>query len=357
MDPITEVTVATRTVPLAREIRLGGFVVRERTYAIVRIRTRSGLVGNAYAQTRGAPIAAVIEALFAGALVGADAGNVEGIWRSCFSSTMGVGRTGLVVRALSLIDIALWDIRAQHAGQPLYQVLGGTERDVPVLLVAGYPQTSEDVGQVVATACEGAANGHSLIKIARASDPSVTRDALSQLAGALPAATRIVVDGSWFWTDPEDAAREIATWAPYPIAWVEDPFAPEDSRAYGDLRRRVGAPIGVGDEVTDVHAFEHLVAAEGLDILRLDIATIGGITPALEVIEKAAGWNVPVSLHISPETSIHIAAAFPSTLGVETFVRSGNPYDLSHKLCDGGPTFRGGMATPSPMPGLGFRIH
>jgi L-alanine-DL-glutamate epimerase-like enolase superfamily enzyme len=118
----------------------------------------------------------------------------------------------------------------------------------------------------------------------------------------------------------------------------------------------VDLPIGVGDEVTDVHAFDHLVAAQGLDILRLDVATIGGISPALQVIEKAAGWDIPVSLHISPETSIHIAAAFPQTLGVETFVRSGNPYDLSHELCVGGPEFRGGMATPSSRPGIGFTI-
>ncbi|WP_326822080.1 mandelate racemase/muconate lactonizing enzyme family protein [Streptosporangium sp. NBC_01756] len=355
-DPISSITVTTRTVPLPRPLQLGSFVVTERTYALVHVTTRDGFVGCAYAQTRGAPIAAVIETLFAPLLTGKDSLDVEARWRECFRSTLGVGRTGLVPRALSLVDIALWDVRAQRAARPLFRLLGGEKDRVPLMLVAGYPHAREDVDEIVETAVRAADKGYSLVKIARAQDASVTRHALSELAISLPDSTRVVVDASWFWENADQALAEISNWREFPIAWVEDPFPPENVRAYQELHKRSDLPIGVGDEVTDIHAFDHLAAADGLDILRLDVATIGGITPALGVARSATSWGLPVSMHISPEVSAHLAAALPGVTNIETFDRSGNRYDPSHELCTGGPEFGNGTAKLRDVPGLGFTI-
>jgi L-alanine-DL-glutamate epimerase-like enolase superfamily enzyme len=355
-DPISSITVRTQTMPLPRALQLGPYVVTERTYALVHVTTRDGFVGCAYAQTRGAPVAAVIETLFAPILTGKDSRDVEARWRECFRSTMGVGRTGLVPRALSLVDIALWDIRAQRADRALFRLLGGETDHVPVMLVAGYPHTREDVDEVVETAVRAADDGYPLVKIARAQDESVTRHALSELARSLPDSTRVVVDASWFWEDADQALAEISNWRELPIAWVEDPFPPENVRAYRELHKQSDLPIGVGDEVTDVHAFDHLATAEGLDILRLDVATIGGVTPALGMVHSAMAWGLPVSMHISPEVSAHLAAALPGVTGIETFDRSGNRYDPSHQLCEGGPEFGNGTAKLRDVPGLGFTI-
>lgn len=356
-DPIASVVTTTVTVPLPRTLRLGAFEVRQRHYALVRVTTDSGLTGCAYAQTRGAPISQIIDALLTPVVAGKDSAAVDTRWQECFTSTVGVGRTGLVVRALSLLDIALWDIRGQRAGLPLYRLLGGTRDQVPVMIVAGYPQRPGDIEEVVATARQAAADGHRLIKIARAADPTVMNEVLRQLAGALPETARIVVDGSWVWERTDDAVREIATWRDAPLAWVEDPFRPEDVLAYRDLRRSTDVPVGVGDEVTDTYAFERLAENDGMDVLRLDVATIGGITPALRVARRAENWGLPVSLHISPEVSAHLAAALPGVNGIETFVRSGNPYDPSHELITGGPEFTGGQARLSAAPGLGFTLR
>jgi len=355
-DRITEITTTLVRKPLQQELHLGPFTVTERLYAVVQVHTQDGLTGSAYAQTRGAPITEIIDSMLRPLLAGKDSAAIEARWQDCFRSTMGVGRSGMLLRALSLIDIALWDIQAQRAQLPLYRLLGGVRDRVPVMLVAGYPNDPDDVDEVVHAALAGAQRGHPLVKIARAADPAVTLATLNALAGQLPMTTRVVVDASWTWQRADQALTEMHHWPSDIVAWVEDPFPPESTAAYQALRAGSRIAVGVGDEVTDPHVYDALVAAGGLDILRLDVATIGGITAAVRVLHRAEHWALPVSTHISSEVSAHLAGAHASITSIETFDRSGNRYDPSHELCQGGPTFADGHAELAEAPGVGWSL-
>jgi L-alanine-DL-glutamate epimerase-like enolase superfamily enzyme len=93
-------------------------------------------------------------------------------------------------------------------------------------------------------------------------------------------------------------------------------------------------------------------------VLRLDGPAVGGVTPSLRVQELAAERGVPVSLHIYPEISAHLAPLRPGTI-VETFdatIPGGNPLDPAHLLRTGGTVFEGGTATAPDAPGLGFEL-
>src|SRR5207244_2587217 len=81
---------------------------------------------------------------------------ISACWEACFRSTIASGRVGVVMRALSLLDMALWDIKARRAGLPLWRLLGGYAPTVPAVLVAGYPtgQEPEELGEKVG-ACAG----------------------------------------------------------------------------------------------------------------------------------------------------------------------------------------------------------
>ncbi len=353
-DRIVEVTTTEVRKRLTRELLLGPFRVAERVYAVVTIRTESGLEGFGYAQTRGAPIAEIVDSLLRPVLVGRDSAAIEARWRDCFRAHMGVGRTGMLLRALSLVDIALWDIQGKRAGLPLHRLLGGVRERVPVMMVAAYPNDAGDVAEAVSAVAAAANAGHRLVKIARAADPAVTLETLTRLDGLLPAGTRLVVDGSWTWQRPDEALEEVAAWPSERIAWLEDPFPPESAAAYGRMRAVAAVPIGAGDEVTDPNLYDALVRAGGLDVLRLDVATIGGITAAVRVIHRAEQWALPVSTHISTEVSAHLAAAFPAVTSIETFDRSGNRYDPSHELFRGGPEIVDGHAVLTERPGLGL---
>lgn len=353
-DAIREVTAELVHMQLDRELRLGPFTVTERAYAVVTIRTDAGLLGHAYAQTRGAPVVEIVENLLTPHLVGRDSASIQARWIELFRANMGVGRSGILMRALSLTDTALWDIQAQRAGLPLYKLLGGSRTVVPVMRVAGYPSDEGSIDEVVAASQLAADEGHVLIKIARAADPSITRATLARLDDQLPPAVRVVVDASWTWDRPEQALEEIHTWPSVRIAWVEDPFPPEATTAYRDLVVRSPVAVGAGDEVTDPQTHTNLATEARVDVVRLDVSTIGGISAAVKVLHRAEQWARPVSTHISSEVSAHLAAAFPVIANIESFDRAGNRYDPSHALFEGGPLFAGGRVTMTETPGIGW---
>lgn len=355
-DPITDIAVHVVAKPLPRPLQLGPVTVPERRYAVLHLRTTSGLVGAAYAQTRGAPVADLVTTMLTPLLVGRDSASIEARWRDAYRGTMAIGRTGLVMRALSLIDVALWDVQAQRAGLPLYRLLGGVRAEVPVMMVAGYPDGAQDVDETVAAALAAATAGHRLVKFARAADPAVNLQILEQLADTLPATCRVVVDASWIWERPADALAEASRWSSLPVAWLEDPFPPERTSAYVELRRQCPVPVGAGDEAGDSSTLERLLDAAAVDVLRLDLMTVGGITAGVRVIHDAERHGVPVSLHICPEVSAHVAAAFGVVTSIETFDRGGNRLDPSHELVAGGPDFTGGVAVLPDTAGIGWTL-
>jgi len=308
-DAITDVAAWSRALPLPRPLRIGPMTVARREYALVRVTCASGAVGEAYAQSRGAPVPEVVERLFAPVLAGADATDVAGRVDDLERATLAVGRVGLVRRALSLVDLALHDAAGRRAGTPVHALLGRPAAPVAVTYVAGYPATA-----------------------------------------------RLAVDANWVWRTPDEAAGELRGWPLERLAWVEDPFVPEDLEALAGLRRRVTVPVAAGDELADPAGAVRLLDA-GVDVLRLDVATIGGLRAAADLVERAAARGTPVSLHISPESSIHVATGNDAVLDIETFDRAGNPFDPSHELVKGGPAFTGGVAVPADRPGLGFTLR
>ncbi len=160
------------------------------------------------------------------------------------------------------------------------------------------------------------------------------------------------------WEDVPDALAELEGWGS-----TATRLAGGSARARGRPRLRRApptgrCPIGVGDELTSRQSFQALADARALDVLRLDVVAIGGITPAREVLALAAEHDLEVSLHVYPETSIHLAMA--SGAIVETFERGlpgGNPLDPSDRLVIGGPVFAGGLATASESVGPRLRAR
>jgi len=355
---VSAVRAGTATLPLPAPLRLGPVVVTEREYAAVEVETDDGLVGKAYCLTRNAPVVACVERLVTPVVMGREWSGPEEAWDACSRATVLIGRTGLVVRAIGLVDIALWDIAAQRAGLPLWRHLGGADPTAPAMLVASYPLTDRTPESLAADVVRYGAAGWWLLKIARDSDPDRMRRWLETAAAGLPAEARLVVDAGNGWRSSDEALAELPLWGETPLAWLEDPLVPEDAESCAQIRRGGPHPVGVGDEVTHIGTFRALLDADAIDVLRLDVPAVGGVTPSLRVQELAAERGVPVSLHIYPEISAHLAPLRPGTI-VETFdatIPGGNPLDPAHLLRTGGTVFEGGTATAPDAPGLGFEL-
>lgn len=359
VDRIVSVTAGERQIRLPEPLALGSMRIPCRYYTVVEVACESGAAGVAYAQTRGAPVAETVERLLAPLLLGRDGEAVEERWAEMAAATIAVGRCGLVTRGISLLDNALWDARGKRHGAPVWQLLGAAEpRPVPVMYVAGYPRDRDRVEEIVAAATTAAASGHRVIKVPRTPDPELTRETLERLDASLPPEAVVVVDANWAWGSVDAARAEMAPWPRQRLGWIEDPFVPERADLLAALRADGGVAVAAGDDLTDeVHATA-LREREAVDVLRLDVAAIGGITAASRHLAAAAARSLPVSFHISPEISIHLATAFPQCrCDIETFDRAGNPFDPSHELIAEGPEWSGGTALAPDRPGLGLTLR
>jgi L-alanine-DL-glutamate epimerase-like enolase superfamily enzyme len=357
IDPIVDVRAVTADFVLPRPLRLGPLFISSRAYAFVEITTESGHSGCAYALSRGAPVSMTVNHVLRPLLLGQDADAIAARNEECIRATLSVGRVGLLVRALSLVDIALWDIKAKRAGQPLWRLLGGYQNEIPVLLVAGYLTDDTTPEELAEQLGDFARQGYRMLKLARTPEPALTRRLLEETARAVPEGCGVVVDAAWVWRSVREAAAELKSWGnALDLLWVEDPLPPENARACARLREQAKLPFAIGDEVTDLHVLRALVEAEALDVVRVDATTIGGISGALRAYHMAGAAGFEVSPHVYPEVHVHLAAALPGVLGVETFDPSGSPFDPSRSFIEGGPIYRAGCAIAPETPGLGFGL-
>src|SRR5581483_7281953 len=142
MPKITSISVATARVPLDHVTSFATRTVSARDYGLVKVRSTEGVqgIGFCYAgSTGGALVAHAVEQLLAPLLLGEDSLRVEGLWQRMFQESLLHGRAGSVMRAISILDCAMWDLNACSAGLPLYQYLGAAVMDeVPAYASGGY---------------------------------------------------------------------------------------------------------------------------------------------------------------------------------------------------------------------------
>ncbi|MEV8173166.1 mandelate racemase/muconate lactonizing enzyme family protein [Microbacterium sp. NPDC079176] len=348
MTEIARIDTATTVLPLAAPLHLGAMTVTRREYSAVRVTDADGTVGVAYCLSREAPMAEIVERLVAGHAIDTDADDPAATWERMLRGSAIVGRVGLVRRAIGLVDIALWDIAARRAGMPLWQMLGTGDAPRDAMLVAAYPSPARTPREVADEVLVQSA-GWAQVKISRTPDPAYMRELITTVSRELPDGTALVVDVGFGWPDADTALAEIAQWGDPHLAWLEDPLLPEDAAGCARIRRESGLAVAVGDEVTDPAVLRALVDEGGVDVLRLDVVAIGGVTPARDVIAWASEGGVSVSGHVYPEVTAHLG------IGVETFARGVNPYDPAPSFIIGGPRFEGRVRPPT-SPGLGFGL-
>ncbi|WP_137391390.1 hypothetical protein [Rhodoligotrophos defluvii] len=138
------------SIPLAKPLSFGNFTVAARAYAAVRIVTRGGLVADCLSHTRRSPVDVAIADLLAPQLIGRDALQTGARLADIRRAILAIEDDGVIGRARSMVDICLWDLKAQALGVPVWQLLGGHMRDVRVALVEGYEIEGESERDIAA---------------------------------------------------------------------------------------------------------------------------------------------------------------------------------------------------------------
>src|SRR6476661_5209234 len=144
---ITGITTKEYRWPRHKPIANGKHTYTHVTFAVVEIETSEGITGIGLGG--GGEIERATIAHLTPMLIGEDPIDVERLWQKMWVPKL-IGRRGLTTRAISAIDIGLWDIRAKVAGMPLYKMLGGYRDRVPTYIAGGYYEEDKGLQELAA---------------------------------------------------------------------------------------------------------------------------------------------------------------------------------------------------------------
>ena len=362
-----------------------------------RIHTDQGLVGCGESYYIPEAVEAVIHDWFRHRLLGADALAIESHWRFLYERAANFGVRGAELRALSAVDLALWDILGQATGQPIHRLLGGPVRErVRVYNSCGHPgygagsgrhgwpgmgsigepgplaDTWQALHEPAALARELVELGYSALKVwpfdraaieggpglLGAADIDEAMGPLRAMRDAVGWDLELLVDGHAHFQFPAamriaEALREVR-----PL-WLEDILKMDNIAMLAEFRRQSRMPISASEMLLTRPDFAEVLEQRAADYLMVDPTWVGGISEARRIADMAQAYNIPVSTHdctgpLTLYAGIHLNAALPNCILQET-VRA-HIHTVYPKLVDEVPEVAGGHVALPARPGLGASL-
>ena len=374
---------------------------------LLRIHTDAGTVGGepviGHGETYYVPhaVAATLHDWMSRRLLGADATAIESHWRFLYERGTAFGVRGCELRAISAIDLALWDILGQLTERPVWKLLGGPVRDaIPVYNSCGGPTYGRrpkdapdaqgwpghgDVGQpgplednynsvhhAGDLAEELLAAGYTAMKTwsldqvyrqsgsHRVSWPDLEQALrpLHEIRERVGLKMELMLDGHGFFSLPA-ALRIAEAMRPIQPLWLEDVIRPDCVDTIADFRYRAGVPIAVSEMLVSREEYRQVLQQRAADYTMIDPTWVGGISETRRAAELSQAFNVPTLMHdcTGPLTlfaGLHIAASCANVTYQET-VRSHLKTLYPLLIDEPVVVINGHLPLPS-RPGLGVRL-
>jgi L-alanine-DL-glutamate epimerase-like enolase superfamily enzyme len=357
---IVSVEARTATVPLQNPTSFSTRQVFARDYAVVRVRTEDGQEGQGfcYGGSRGGSlVASAVQILLAPLLVGRSSLQVEGLWRDMYQETLLHGRAGSVMRAISIVDIALWDRNARAAGLPLSHYLGGTGRaTVPAYASGGYYLDGKTPDKLAQEMAGYVKMGFKAVKMkVGRGDPKSEEARIRAAREAVGDDIILTLDANNAWQDLPTAMEYMKRYEPSNPYWIEEPFGPDDMDNHAELAQRTSVMVATGEIEAGRWRHKELLDKRAAAILQTDAAVCGGITEFRRIAATAASYGVNLCPHWFHDLHVHLVAATPNAQYVEFF-----PDDQVlnfRRLVDTQLEVRDGELVVPTTPGLGFRLR
>lgn len=368
---------------------------------LVRVHTEDGQIGCGETYYTPQAIESLIHDWMAHRLLGAESTDIEAHWRFLYERCTAFGYPGAELRALSAIDVALWDILGQVCGQPIWKLLGGAaQKKVRIYNTCGGPGygTKQQSTPIVAShpgwpgygdegqrgplqdnwasihaagelAEELVAEGILGMKVwpfdryahrgggvyLSAADIEAGMKPLREIRDRVGDKIEIMIEGHAFFTLPAalrlaSALREIKPF------WLEDVLRVDNVSTLADFRQQSGLPIAASEMLLGRPAYLALLQAKAADYVMIDPTWSGGISETRRIIDLAQMHNLPATMHdcTGPMTlfsGMHCAVASTNVILQETVrahIRTFYQY-----LIDRQPQIENGWFLPPSDPGLG----
>jgi len=353
---ITQVQAFAISIPLRAAVADAVRRITHRDHFLVRLVTEDGLEGTGFTLGYDSSLAMVslMETIFRPILEGADALEAECLWGEMYRQSIQAGRRGAALRAISAIDIALWDLRGKRAGLPVMELLGVQSKKLRCYATGGYYRDGQTIDELVREYEGYVAQGFTAVKL-KVGKLSPREDAarMAAVRKALGEDVDILLDANGGWTHAPAAVaamRRLEEHRPY---WIEEPVRADNIAAMARIAEALDTPVATGELEATRWAFADLVERKAADILQPDATVVGGVGEWLKVAHMAAAFDIPVAPHYNWDIHTQLLASVPNGLFIEYFVR-GSDVKVFDEVLENPISPVDGYISPRGEPGFGL---
>lgn len=330
--------------PVVSSVRKSDGIV----FVLLDVVTDEGVKGIAYAQAFHLNGAQAIRSCLnhlESVVVGEDPRNIEHIWRKMLEATKLLGHQGLPMFALSMVDIALWDILGKIVGLPVCRLLGGEPGTFEAYQSEGLWLVSPT--EAANQAETFAASGFRSLKM-RLGRVNREEDiqAVFEVRKAIGEQIELMGDVNQGWTieRAESMGKRLAVCG---LRWIEEPIEAGNVAGHARLSVSLSIPVATGENLYGVEPFHRFLQMDAADIYTPDLQRTGGISGWRRINFMLELYKKPSGIHLFPEYAVHLFPVIRHPLKVE-WMSWASPLFQEQLVC-----VEGKVQTPD-RPGFGL---
>jgi L-alanine-DL-glutamate epimerase-like enolase superfamily enzyme len=324
---------------------------------VLRLQADAGVTGWAYSSfgtIGGGPrvLEAILQNEVKPVLIGKDPSFPKRLRSDLWKALEYAGVQGITQFAIAAVDVAVWDILGKVAGLPVYKMLGAYADRMPVYSMCGwYYENDADLAQFKQSVSSAIEEGFEAVKI------KVGRSSVDDDVSRITAAQTIAGKGRRVMADANqkfnlnEAIRRGRVYQQMGCFWLEEPLAPQDHAAYGELARELDIRIATGENEYTKYAYVDLISRRGADVVQPDDRRSGGVTEWMEIGAIADGFGLELASHGGGPTNLHMLLAMPNAIYMESGSLKGESSSIE-KLRPAGSA----VLAPE-MPGIGSELR
>jgi galactonate dehydratase len=309
---------AVETIYLPRGITVHAGAI---TYLWVRIHTDEGLIGLGESYPNAEAEAAIVHSRLAAVLLGKDPSAIDRIWADMFLAVSYSGWGGTEMRAISAVDIALWDLLGKATGQPIYKLLGGASRQSIRIYNTCYDHVdftreparlarellssnikAMKIWPFDPIAKENNGNHISAEQIRRGIEP------LRLIREEFGDSIDVAIEFHGFWNLPS-AIKIAAALETYQPMWLEEMLPQDNLAAYAELALSTDIPLCLSERLMTRWGFRELLENRAAGIIMPDISWCGGVSEGKKIATMAETYYLPIAPHNCGGPILHFATA------------------------------------------------